>query len=267
MSRHKLCLLMYLVGLMNFTYAQGTGSDAAELAKKLSNPISSLISVPFQNNSDYGIGEFEGSRNTMNIQPVVPVSITPNLNMILRVIVPVITQYNITGEGEKQSGLSDAVLSAFISPKESKNGITWGAGPVLLLPIGTDDYLTADKFGVGPTAIALKQSNGWTYGALVNQTWSVGGSESREDVSQMFLQPFLVYNWKSGAGLGGNFEWTQNWKAETTVIWFNPVLSGVTSMGKQKVQLAVGPRLNIAAPDGAEADWGWRAVVVFLFPK
>ena len=95
---------------MKLSHAQDATSDAAELAKKLSNPISSLISVPFQNNSDYGIGEYKGSRNTMNIQPVVPVSITPKLNMILRVIVPVVTQYNITGAGEKQSGLSDAVL-------------------------------------------------------------------------------------------------------------------------------------------------------------
>ena len=266
-SKQILSIVLGLTFGIGVLHAQDTESGAAELAKKLSNPISSLISVPFQNNSDYGIGEYKGSRNTMNIQPVIPVSITPKLNMILRIIVPVVTQYNITGAGEKQSGLSDAVLSAFISPKESKNGITWGAGPVFLLPIGTDDYLTADKFGLGPTAIALKQSNGWTFGALVNQIWSVGGSESREDVSQMFLQPFLIYNWKSGAGLGGNFEWTQNWKAETTVIWFNPVISGVTSLAKQKVQLAVGPRLNIAAPDGAEADWGWRAVVVFLFPK
>jgi hypothetical protein len=177
MSKIKICILFLLVGQMKFINAQDKGSDAEELAKKLSNPISSLISAPFQNNSDYGIGSYKGSRNTMNIQPVVPVKFTPKLNMILRVIVPVVTQYNITGQGEKQSGLSDAVLSAFISPP--KNGITWGAGPVFLLPIGTDDYLTANKFGVGPTAVALRQSNGWTYGALINQIWSVGVAVSR----------------------------------------------------------------------------------------
>jgi len=241
--------------------------DAAELAKKLANPIASLISVPFQNNSDFGIGNLNGSRNTMNFQPVVPIALTPKLNLIARVIVPVISQYNISGEGEKQSGLGDAVLSGFFGPSESKNGFTWGAGPVFLLPIGGNAF-TADKFGIGPTAVALKQtSNGWTYGALANQIWTVGGSETNPDLSQLFLQPFFVHNWKSGAGLGGNFEWTINWKAETSILWFNPVLSGVTAMGKQKVQLAIGPRFNLAAPDNAKADWGLRAVLVLLFAK
>jgi len=241
--------------------------DAAELAKKLSNPIASLISVPFQNNSDYGIGDLNGSRNTMNFQPVIPVSLNENWNLINRLILPVVTQYNITGPGEKQNGLSDAVVSSFFSPKNSKNGLTWGVGPALLLPVGTDDYLTTKKFGVGPTAVALKQSNGWTYGALVNQIWSVAGSSDRPDVSQMFLQPFITYNWKSGAGLGGNMEMTQDWQNSNTTLWLNPTISGVTSLGGQKVSIVVGPRFNLAAPSGTKADWGWRAVLIFLFPK
>ncbi|HEY6504733.1 MAG TPA: hypothetical protein VIZ28_12210 [Chitinophagaceae bacterium] len=241
--------------------------DAAELAKKLANPISSLISVPFQNNSDYGIGDRNGSRNTMNFQPVVPIGLSKNLNLITRYIIPITTQYNITGAGEKQNGLSDAVVSAFFSPANSKNGFTWGAGPVFLLPIGTNDYLTSKKFGIGPTIVALKQVKGWTYGVLANQIWSIAGSDSRPDVNQMFLQPFLAHNWKTGAGIAINFEYTQNWESNTSTVFFNPVVNGVTSIGKQKVQLAVGPRINIAAPDGSKADWGWRAVMVLLFPK
>jgi len=256
--------LLFAILFSNELQAQ---DDAAELAKKLANPIASLISVPFQNNSDFGIGDVKGTRNTLNIQPVVPISLTPKLNLITRVIVPMITQYNITGAGESQSGVSDAVLSGFLGPSESKNGLTWGAGPVLLLPIGSKAF-TGDKFGIGPTAVALKQtSSGWTYGALVNQIWTVGGEESNPDISQMFLQPFFVHNWKSGAGLGGNFEWTVNWTANTSVLWFNPVLSGVTALGTQKVQLAIGPRFNLDAPHGAKADWGIRSVIIFLFPK
>lgn len=261
--RKSTCLLFLFLVSSFVALAQ---DDAAELAKKLANPIASLISVPFQNNTDYGIGAFNGTRNTLNIQPVVPISISENLNMITRVVLPVITQYNITGEGQKQSGLGDAVMSAFFSPKNSEK-ITWGVGPALLLPVGTNDFLTAKKFGMGPTAVALKQSNGWTVGGLINQIWSVAGSAERPNVSQMFVQPFLVYNWKSGAGLGGNLEWTQNWKSNQTTVWLNPTVSGVTSLGSQKVQFAVGPRLNLAAPDGGKADWGWRAVVVFLFSQ
>jgi len=249
------------------TFAVFAQDEAEALAKKLANPIASLISVPLQNNSDFGIGDLKGARNTLNIQPVVPISLTPKLNLIARVIVPVMTQYNISGEGESQSGLGDAVLSGFFGPSESTNGFTWGAGPALLLPIGADAF-TVDNWGFGPTAVALKQTNnGWTFGALVNQLWTVGGSETHPDISQMFLQPFFVHNWKSGAGLGGNFEWTLNWTAETSVLWFNPVLSGVTALGTQKVQLAIGPRFNLDAPESAKADWGLRAVIVFLFPK
>lgn len=260
----KITAIIFLTIFSFSAYAQ---DDAAELAKKLANPIASLISVPLQNNSDFGFGSLNGSRNTLNIQPVIPVALSPKLNLITRIILPVITQYNITGQGETESGLGDAVLSGFLGPSESKNGLTWGAGPVFLLPIGADGF-TADQFGIGPTAVALKQTNsGWTYGALANQLWTVEDSESSQGISQMFLQPFFVYNWKSGAGIGGNFEWTLNWTAETSILWLNPVLSGVTTLGTQKIQLVIGPRFNLAAPDGTKADWGLRAVVVLLFPK
>ena len=241
--------------------------SAEELAKKLANPVSSLISVPFQNNSDYGIGPYNGSRNTMNIQPVVPIALSDNMNLIARWVQPWITQYDITGEGEKQNGLADAVVSAFFSPTGAKNDFTWGAGPVFLVPVATDDLLGSEKFGIGPTIVALKQTHGITFGALANQIWSIAGSDSRPDVNQLFLQPFFAYNWKSGAGIGCNFELTQNWEASTTTLWFNPNISGVTSLGKQKTQFAIGPRFNLAAPSGNKADWGWRATVVFLFPK
>jgi hypothetical protein len=242
--------------------------DAAELAKKLSNPIASLISVPFQNNTDYGIGTLKGTRNTMNFQPVVPISLSKNLNLITRMVLPIVTQYNVSSIGQKENGLSDAVVSAFFSPTNSKKGFTWGVGPVLLIPTGTNDFLTGKKFGVGPTAIALHQSNGLTVGALVNQIWSVAGNSSRADISQFFAQPFLTYNWKTGAGLGGSMEWTQNWKTNSSTLWFIPSISGLTSLGKQKVSLAIGPRFNLAAPSGnSKTDWGWRAVVVLLFPK
>jgi len=244
-----------------------SAQNDGDLAKKLANPVSSLISVPFQNNSDYGIGAYRGSRNTMNIQPVVPISVSEDLNLIGRAILPVITQYNIYGQGSRQSGLSDMVLSGFLSPKNSKNGLTWGAGPVLLLPTGTDDLLTAKKIGLGPTAVVLKQSGGWTYGILLNQIWSIAGSSAYSNISQMFAQPFLNYNWSSGAGLGTNLEMTQNWVSDQTMLWLNPTVSGVASLGTQKVSLALGPRFNLASPEGARSDWGWRGVVIFLFPK
>ncbi|WP_255515604.1 hypothetical protein [Flavobacterium sp. ZT3R18] len=241
--------------------------SAAELAKKLSNPIASLISVPFQNNTDVGIGAYNGSRNTLNFQPVIPISLSPSLNLITRVVLPIVTQQGITAPGVKQSGLSDAVVSAFFSPAEAKNGLTWGVGPAILVPTATDKLLGTEKLGMGPTAVILKQANGWTYGALVNQIWSVAGSKDRADVNQMFLQPFFVYNWKSGAGAGGNFEITQNWEGNVTAVYFNPTISGITKLGTQMVQLAIGPRIPVSVPEGSRPDFGIRAVMNFVFPK
>lgn len=241
-------------------------ADAAEVAKKLSNPVASLISVPFQNNTDIGIGTYNGSRNTLNVQPVIPVKLSSKVNLIARVVCPIVSQYNITGEGKQEAGLGSTTASAFFSPVESKKFI-WGFGPAFLVPTTTNAFLGSKKFGVGPTALILKQTHGLTFGALANQLWSIGGDVNSPAVNQLFLQPFLTYNWKSGAGLGGNAEITQNWNAGTTTAFINPTLSGVTKLGTQVVSLAVGPRIQVAAPSGAKSAFGIRAVLIFVFPK
>jgi hypothetical protein len=266
--KNKLSLLIITLSLFNNAFAQEKpASDAAELAKKLSNPVASLISVPFQNNTDVGIGTYNGSRNTLNFQPVIPIKLSATINLITRYIIPIVSQYNIYNDRTQQSGMGDAVVSAWLSPAQPKNGLIWGAGPVFLIPSATNDLLGTKKFGVGPTALILKQTNGFTIGALANQIWSVAGDPNRSNVSQLFVQPFFSYNWKSGAGLGINAEVTQNWIGNATTAFINPTLSGITKFGKQIVSLAIGPRIQVVAPDGGKSDFGIRANITFVFPK
>jgi len=263
------CLVctLYAVSALAQQEQKPAADDAAAIAKKLANPIGALISLPFQNNMDIGIGDYNGSRNTLNIQPIVPFRLNAKYSLITRYILPVITQHDITGESTHQSGLADALVSGWISNAVVKNGFVWGVGAAFLIPTATNDYLGTKKFGVGPTVIVLQQKNGWTYGALANQIWSVAGDADRSDVNQMYLQPFLTYNWKSGAGLTVNSETTLNWEANTTNSYVNIMAGGLTKFGKQLVQLQVGPRIQVAAPEGSKSPFGVRAAVIFVFPK
>jgi len=267
LNRKLISVILLISFLLTFySVSMAQSADQLELAKKLANPIANLISVPFQNNTDYGIGDLKGSRNVLNFQPVIPLRINDKINLITRAVIPIISQYNITEPSNGQTGLGNTIVSGFFSPSEAKNGLTWGVGPALNLPTSTNTVFGPSEFGFGPTAIALKQGNGWTVGGLVNQIWGGQNSEG-SGISQMFIQPFVVYNWGSGAGVGANSEIVQDWKRNKNVTFLNPNVSGITSLGKQKVQLVLGPRIPIAAPIQERAGWGWRAVLIFLFPK
>ena len=246
------------------TAMAAAGNSAEELAKKLANPIASLISVPFQSNFDVGIGQYHGSKMVLNIQPVIPITISKSWNLITRTIMPIVSQYDVTGEGTRNSGFGDIVFTGFFSPKDSK--ITWGVGPALLIPTASNKYIGSGKFGIGPSIVALKQSNGWTYGGLANHLWSVAGSDSRKDISATFLNPFISYNWKSGAGLTLNLEYTHDWVNDINVLVFNfPLFSAVTKFGNQTVSFGLGPRLHFA-PE-IRPEYGIRGAITLVFPK
>ena len=241
----------------------------SELAKQLANPIASLISVPFQLNYDRNIGPVDdGERLTLNIQPVIPFELNKEWNLISRTILPVIRQTDIAPGTGSQSGTGDIVQSLFFSPvAPTKSGWIWGVGPVFLLPTGSDDRLTADKWGVGPTAVALKQTGPWTYGALANHIWSVAGEDARDDVSATFLQPFLSYATPTGVSYNLNMESTYNWKSRE---WTVPILLGVgkvSKIGEQTVQYNVALRYYVDSPVSGPEGLALRFAFVLLFPR
>ena len=243
--------------------------DAEALAKKLANPVASLISLPLQLNYDENIGPDEdGSILKLNIQPVLPFSLNDDWNLISRTILPVIDQEDVPAAGMGESGIGDIVQSLFFSPKEpTAGGWIWAVGPVILLPTASEDVLGAEQWGVGPTALALKQEGPWTYGALVNHIESVEGKDDRADVSATFLQPFVSYVTKTKTTFTANLESTYDWESEEWSVPVNFNVSQMLKLGSQIFQIGIGTRYWADTLDGGPDGWGARAQLTFLFPK
>ncbi len=288
-----------------------TASHSETLAKKLSNPISDLISVPLQSNFNLGGGvdipSFRGPRALrwlfrhdsdrrrdfgrprlagrvaerllrfglhddrdqafrylLNVQPVIPISLNEEWNVISRTIIPFIAQDDVIGTSS-QGGMGDITQSLFFSPKSGEPFI-WGVGPVFYLPTATDDSLGAERWGMGPTGVILKQTGPWTMGMLANHIWSFARDDDRKEINSTFLQPFLAYNFKTATTISFNTESTYDWIDDQ---WSVPLFAGVgqiVKVGKLPVQFQLGSQYWVEGPDSAP-DWSVRFQMTFLFPK
>ena len=247
-----------------------------ELAKKTQNPIADLISLPLQNNLNFGYGAKDAPHSSstqyvLNIQPVVPVKVTDELNLITRPIIPVIRQPDLIDGGETW-GLADIQLQTYLSPSGTDK-ITWGIGPVFQVPSATNGRkLGTEKWSAGPGLVVLTQPGKWVIGALANNLWSFAGDSDRDNVNLMTVQPFVNYNFEKGWYVSSSPIITANWAAHgSDNTWTVPVGGGVgriIRIGKLPVNLNAQAFANVVKPDDdPTADWTLRLQVEFLFPK
>jgi hypothetical protein len=265
MKNHSLLCVVALI-IFGAGLSPASAQNEAELAKKLQNPIASLISVPLQSNWDFGSGATSAMRYTLNVQPVIPFSLNSQWNLITRTIMPIVHAESPIKGGRDTSGLGDIVQSFFFSPVDPLSGWIVGGGPVFLYPSATDNEVGGEKWGAGPTAVVLRQDNGWTYGMLANHLWSFAGTDRRQDVNVAFLQPFVSYTTKTFTTFGFNTETSYDWENEQGSVPLNWTVQQLLKLGPQPIAFQLGARYYAEKPVGGP-DWGLRFAVTLLFPK
>ena len=266
-GNHFFAVFIVLAILVIPGTARAEDQATQDLAKASQNPISTLISVPFENNTTFNNGTEDAIVNILNIKPVVPLSIGENWNLINRLIVPVIYQEErFSGEGDV-FGLGDITYQGFLSPAKPGK-LIWGIGPQLQMPTGMD-RLTSDQWSLGPAAVGLMMPGNWVFGLLVSNVWDIGGYNNAPDVNFFSTQYFINYNMKGGWYLTTAPIITANWEADSDNTWTVPFGGGVGrvfKIGKQPVNLKVAGYYNMERPDNAP-DWNLQAQLTFLFPK
>jgi len=226
-----------------------------------------MISVPLQNWLDFNLGpRKDGFRYTMEAQPVYPIQISRDWNLLSRTTIPFVYQQNVSGQ-TTQVGLSDPTEALFLSPVHTKS-IIWGAGPVFLIPTGTNGLLSTRKFGIGPTAVVLKHKGRTNAGFLASQVWSVAGSASHPDVSQTYAQPFFAYTTAKAWTFAATSYDTYNWTAGRWTAIVNPIrVSKLLKLGPQRLSVGGALRCTVTSPQYQPKGCGLEFTVTLVYPS
>lgn len=261
-------------GLASALLSLVVSADAAaqdDLAKQAQNPIANMISVPFQNNTNFGIGPYNRTQNVLNIQPVIPFNLTKDWLVVSRWIMPIVYQPDVSERSGGRFGLGDFSPSFFFVPSSRLTGLPKnlliGIGPALQLPTATSSRLGAQKWGLGPTAVIVYTPGKWVLGALANNIWSLG--DGSKGTNQFLVQPFVNYNMSDGWYLVSAPVITANWNLRPSERWIVPLGGGVgkiLKVGKLPLNVTLQAYYNLVETS-VGPDWTLRFQVQLLFPR
>jgi hypothetical protein len=244
--------------------------ESAALAEKLQNPIADLISVPFQSNTNFNVGPNTGTQEILNIQPVIPIHLTEDWNVITRTILPLVWNPSFQPIASVPPfSLSPTTFSAFLSPTRDIDGWTFGGGAIIELPTITNKTLGSNIWGVGPATVAVRTAHPWVYGVLVNTVFSLGGTTGPGGTSYVLttVNPFVNYNFAGGWFIGADLVSTASWNTGGEK-WTLPVGAQagrlVKIADKLPVNLLIGAYYNALRPQGA-GTWQLRSQITFVF--
>jgi hypothetical protein len=262
-----LSLLCIVAALCNVRSANA--EDSGEIAKQAQNPIASMISVPFQNSTTFGVGENSDVQDSLLIEPVVPFRLTSDWNLITRTIVPLIDQPTLAPGLGDVGGLGDIQLSLYMSPARPFGGLIWGLGPSFSFATATNRSLGTGKDSAGLSTALLTIQGPWLVGVLITDVASIGGEEARKSVHQFLMQPFLDYNFSHGWYLASSPIITANWRATSGNKWTVPIGGGggkILHIGHQAVNAYIQAFDNVVQPHEG-GTWTLRLQIQLLFPK
>ncbi|MFK5855341.1 MAG: transporter [Bacteroidota bacterium] len=255
-----------------------TATDTvSNLAADVQNPVANMISIPFQLDIFNNIGSENKTAVALSIQPVIPIKLSANWNIITRTIIPLIylpdgfngldiLPQNVTDN--TKIGLGDINISGFLSPAEPGK-IIWGVGPCINLPTASNSYLGSQKWSAGPTFAVLTQPEPWTIGILVNQLWSFAGDKESSDVDQIMIQPFFGFNLSKGWYLTSSPIITRDWTVSNKDGWMIPIGAGcgrIITIGKLPVNISLEGYYYVDRPVGGP-DSSLRFTIELLLPQ
>ena len=251
--------------------------SASELNRKLTNPVSSIWSIANQfNNFELNNGHWS---NNWNFQPVLPLSLTKDWNLITR---PVMPFYDIVphptialrptphlGEWERDAGLGDLALVELLSPAHSGNWIL-GAGPTAIFPTATSPFTGQRKWQLGPTVVFGYLTERYFIGVFPQQWWSIGGVHSRPDTNQMNLQPIATMFFGDGWSLGYSGNILADWNAPSPDVWTVPIglgLAKVVKFGRLPVKIQLAVQYMPVHPRIDGQEWNVQVSITPVIPK